>query len=303
MAMRFIFKPLDSIDKNSLCQGDIIQRTPELAETLSQAHDYYGQADDYTHFVVLTQSCDLVRRSGRINAPYITLAAARPLTVVIAKFLNSNINHIDKSDIRVMKLSSRKRLEEKLERLIHNTDDGLFYIPEDGCETIPEDLCVFLHLSVALRTDHYQTILNNKIAEIDDVFRAKIGWLTGNIYSRVATPDVEEFVENSRKYKSSFYEKHTPEDDVLWLSPFQSSFLRKKVKEYLQEHNSEHVEEAAAEEIVTQIPTDADIVSNSIVDRLLKNGLLNDGKDSVRKAQNSIKNTPHFKELLNYIRR
>lgn len=303
MAMRFLFKPLESIDRSSLCQGDVIHRSPPLADAISEAHEYYGRAQDYTHFVVLTQSCDLVRRDGRINAPYLTLAAARPIRIVISKFIESSINEIDNSGIRVIKSTTRRRLEQLLERLIHNTEDGLFYLPEDGCEAISEDLCVFLHLSIALRTDHYPILLQNKIAEIDDIFRAKLGWLKGNIYSRVATPDVEEYVDNPKAYKREFYKKHTPEEEYLWLSNFQLTLLKKQIREFVGANKVGVIDEDNAQTIIDKLPTDADIVVKSIVDRMVNRQIIANDPEVIKKTQNVIKNTPHFKEVLGYIQR
>ena len=300
--MRFIFKPRDAQDQNNLCQGDVIRRTPELAEAICQAHDYYGRAEDYSHFVVLTQSCDLVRRRGQVKAPYLTLTAARPMRVVVDKFISQHVSQVEGSNLRIIKNSAKRRLEEKLERLIHNTDDGLFFLPQDGCEEIPEDLCAFLHLSIALRTDHYETILRAKVAEIDDVFRAKLGWLAGNIYSRVATPDIEEHIDDPKSYKKDFYNKHSRSDEFLWLSPFQLDLLKRQIREHLSTTKQEELPRDDAELLISEIPTDAEIISNSIVEKLVRNGIIEEDAAKIKKARNIIVNTQHFKQLINQLR-
>jgi hypothetical protein len=42
---------------------------------------------------------------------------------------------------------------------------------------------------VALRADHYNAIKDARTGRLAPEFRAKLGWLIGNLYSRPATPD------------------------------------------------------------------------------------------------------------------
>ena len=299
MSMRFLFASNDRIDNSSLNQGDIIKKTNEVASAILPAHAYYAEAEDYTHFIVLTQSCDLVRRRGAIRAPYITIAAVRPLSVTIEKFFSNVSTKLERTEIEVAKLSLKRKLDLLLERVLHNTEENLFFIPEDGSDNINEDLCAYLHLSIALRPEHYETLLASKIAQLDDVFRAKLGWLKGNIYSRVATPDIEEYLSNAEEYKQQFYEKHTPKDDYLWLSPLQLERLKKQIKIFAINNGIELLNKAQAQAIVDEIPTDIEIISEYIMERLILNGILDkeDGK-LIRRAKTIIKNVPALRQLL-----
>ena len=70
---------------SNLMQGDVISKTSGLKRLLEEVHPHYLQ-DDYTHFLVITQSCDLVKRGGKdCKSRYITLAAVRPLTLVLER--------------------------------------------------------------------------------------------------------------------------------------------------------------------------------------------------------------------------
>ena len=158
MSMRFLFASHDRIDNSTLNQGDIIKKTSEIASAIMPAHSYYAEAEDYTHFIILTQSCDLVRRRGAIRAPYITIAAVRPLSVTIEKFFSNVSTKLERTDVEVAKLSLKRKLELLLERVLHNTEENLFFIPEDGSDSINEDLCAYLHLSIALRPEHYVSV-------------------------------------------------------------------------------------------------------------------------------------------------
>ena len=63
--------------KDDLRQGDLLEKTEALEELLEEVHPYYLK-DTYTHFLIITQSCDLVRRNG--NPPksrYVTIAGVR----------------------------------------------------------------------------------------------------------------------------------------------------------------------------------------------------------------------------------
>src|SRR4051812_31689281 len=66
--------------KPELSQGDILQKSDGLLGVIRPYFRYYADHEDYKYFMVLTQTCDLVRRDGGPCAsPYITLAAVRPL--------------------------------------------------------------------------------------------------------------------------------------------------------------------------------------------------------------------------------
>src|ERR1700682_4541608 len=153
--MDFVFAPPEQTEKNSLVQGDLLVRNAGLQSILSQAHGYYATAPDYNYFLVLTQSCDLVRRRSRPKARYITLAAARPLTLVIDRFL-AKIRHDYQFPVMLCQKDQEIRARQLLERLLHNTEDGFFFLKKDSHPAIDQDLCVFLPLSVAVRAEHYE---------------------------------------------------------------------------------------------------------------------------------------------------
>ena len=79
--MHFTFEK--RVASDDLQQGDVISRTQQLDAVLKDVHPHYFYGEDYRYFLVLTQSCDLVRRPGYKSAlcksRYITLAAIRPL--------------------------------------------------------------------------------------------------------------------------------------------------------------------------------------------------------------------------------
>jgi hypothetical protein len=177
-------------DPNSLRQGDIIRRTEGLEALLVTIHPYYKRAD-YPYFQILTQTCDLVRRDARpCKSRYITLAAVRPLQLVLERerlrFQRSPVEQ----RLGFCSDRYRDRLVQFAERLLNNNEPGYFYLHREPSVGLLEDHCVFLQLSVPLRSeDHYQLLLSAKVLQLSDSFQHKLGWLVGNIYSRVGTED------------------------------------------------------------------------------------------------------------------
>lgn len=184
------FTYTSELDSESLCQGDVLEKTQELQELLNDVHPHYCR-DEYTHFQVLTQSCDLVLRGQACSARYITIAAVRSLDTVIRreveKQASGKLCEFD-GDL-LCSDKTRERLSQFVTSLINNNSKEHFFlraVPESGLDS---DRCTFLYLSIAIKAEHYHKCLRAKIIQLDDVFQSKLGWLVGNLYSRVGTPD------------------------------------------------------------------------------------------------------------------
>ncbi|MGI2336830.1 MAG: hypothetical protein ACRKGH_09380 [Dehalogenimonas sp.] len=76
-----------------------------------------------------------------------------------------------------------------LNKLLNNNVPEYFYLETEDSLGISEPYVAFLKLPISLKMESYDTYLKAKVAQLTQVFRAKLGWLTGNIYSRVATED------------------------------------------------------------------------------------------------------------------
>lgn len=178
------------METGTLCQGDVLEKTDELQSLLREVHPHYCR-EEYTHFQVLTQSCDLVRRGRSCSARYITIAAVRSLGTVIRrevdKQASSRLCELD-GDL-LCSDKAKDRLVQFVSSLVNNNSKEHFFLkaaPESGLE---HDSCTFLYLSIAIKAEHYDKCLKAKRIQLDDVFQSKLGWLVGNLYSRVGTPD------------------------------------------------------------------------------------------------------------------
>jgi hypothetical protein len=196
-------------NRDELNQGDVLQRTDALSELLKEYFPYYQDHPDYRYFLVLTQTCDLVRRDGKTcGAPYISIAAVRPVKDVLLleaeKLQEAPLRGTD-----VIGHGDRQTLAMFLESLMDNNKAGYFYLHTDHLLGISEPCCAFLQLAVSFRSQHYKACLDAKIAQLDAQFQAKLGWLIGNMYSRVATTewDTEKPSERLGKVASSLIGK------------------------------------------------------------------------------------------------
>ncbi|MEZ5843983.1 MAG: hypothetical protein R3D27_09635 [Hyphomicrobiaceae bacterium] len=297
--MDFIFKNPADLNLKTLAQGDIIARTNEVIERIRQAHQYYAEAPNYSHFVVLTQSCDLVRRRNDFKAPYITIAAVKPFKDTVQEYFDRESRAIEYSDFTYHPEAIISRAEQLLERHLNNTETEFFFLPKSGNPNLPEDLVVFLRLSIAMRKEHYDVLARAKIAELADVFQAKLGWLTGNIYSRVATPDIEERDVDASAIKARFYQQYIPKDKTILLSGQQSTLLKKKVKAKSREVGRALTREEVLRIVEQEIPEDVRIVAENIVEKLKKNKLVDaDNEELLGKIVRVIANEPSFKSLV-----
>jgi hypothetical protein len=173
-----------------LQQGDVIELTSDIRLLLRDVHAYYSNHSDYRHLLVLTQTCDLVRRSGEdCKAPYISVAAVRPLRTLLERKLQT----LQRSDTaragRFDSEGTKRQLTQFVKHLFNNNEQGYFYLHGAPGADLAEPQVAFLTLSIALKTIHYERCMVARVLGLAPPFQAKLGWLVGNIYSRVATAD------------------------------------------------------------------------------------------------------------------
>ncbi|MDM8568840.1 hypothetical protein QUF50_04900 [Thiotrichales bacterium HSG1] len=102
-------------------------------------------------------------------------------------------------------------------------DKNHFFLKAYPDKSLSKDSCTFLHLSIAIRAyQHYDLCLSAKIIELENNFQSKLGWLVGNLYSRVGTEDQ---VPRCFSEQSDF-NKHIEEilnSNVAWVKQHQYS--------------------------------------------------------------------------------
>lgn len=295
----FIFETGEQFSRAKLQQGDLLKRTDRLAEAINQAHSYYADAPDYSHFLVLTQTCDLVRRKGgRCNSRYITICAVRPLSLFVARQFESYTQPLDGCPVPIGDRANKVLAQQFLGRIVNNTVDGMFFIPKGTAPTVDEHLCAFLPLSIALQVGHYDTCLTAKVAQVKEIFAAKIGWLAGNQYSRVATPDIHE--NNDPGVVKAFMDQFFDElgySSVMWLSPFERSVFEERIAESLKLTGRDELTPEETTSLLKGLPKEHDKIAERVVDVLIERNLFDNDPEKVRRAKNFLLNDAHFKKL------
>ena len=219
----------ESPDLKQLHQGDILQRTDELVELLNKVHPHYV-SDEYTHFQVLTQSCDLVIRGKLCKSRYITLAAVRSLDDVIKRTVATLDQKIPVSSSFYCSTHHKADIKQKLKKIFNNNDKELFFLKAERSHNFHQDSCTFLYLSIAIRAyEHYDLCLKSKILQLEDNFQSKLGWMVGNLYSRVGTVD---YVPTALA-TDEIFENHLDEilkEHLVWVPTKKFKDFRKAAK-------------------------------------------------------------------------
>lgn len=186
--IHFTYKP--EPDMETLCQGDVLEITEELSMVLKNVHPYFLNGQ-YKFFMVLSQSCDLVRRNGKsCKTPYITLAAVRNYSDFLEKMFLKGRYAEKVDELLLMDEKNKDRAYQLVERVYNNTEPEYFFLYKEDALEFPESMVAYLKVSIALKSnEHYDKCLNAKKIELTDEFKAKLGWLVGNMYSRVGTAD------------------------------------------------------------------------------------------------------------------
>ncbi|MFH0825913.1 MAG: hypothetical protein V2B18_24425, partial [Pseudomonadota bacterium] len=102
-----------------LGQGDVVLKTPDLADAIAKKHSRELEKDT-THVIVLTQSCDLVRpKSEACKTPVILVAPVRPIWRVIEDRLGEYQSKVEEY-AGICRQSKKGDLRLFLERLLNN---------------------------------------------------------------------------------------------------------------------------------------------------------------------------------------
>lgn len=228
------FTYVEELSKEDLRQGDLLRRSNELDEVLGLIHPHYLKPD-YLYFIVLTQSCDLVRRNDKsCKAKYINLAAVRPFSLALQrKALDIQKNEFERH-VNICRKNKRTTLQSFLKNVLDNNHSEYFYLHDDNELDLHEPCVVFLRLSIGLRSDeHYEKCLKAKFLELNEEFRAKLGWLTGNMYSRIGTRDWAVDTDSRKQFNNMISD--ILDRNFIWLDSNSANAINKYiVKENLQ---------------------------------------------------------------------
>jgi len=207
----------------------LIDFSDEIRLLVKEVHPHFN-SNKYLGFIVLTQTCDLVRRRRKPpKAEYICLSVVRPIMQVRNKLLSAECGKSLKSILPKTKKGTCKEL---LQRIINQNEEklGLFYLHEDP--NLPwESGVAYLRVSISFKSEHYDKILNSRIGRLSREFQSRLGWMAGNLYSRPAVrdwteSDVDKSTEKLLLDKLIGTNQHP--DDPIW---FEDSILDKALQD------------------------------------------------------------------------
>jgi hypothetical protein len=217
MSSHWTYSPFEN--DSDLVQGDIIRRSDELLDVLDQVHRFFCDPR-YTAFAILTQSCDLVRRgAGTCKAEHINLAVVRELNTLLPRLLGESCGT---GVANVFRREGRYYGQQVLQKILNQNDQahGLFYLHPDADVGIATPSVILLRVSIALRQQHYDLLKESRCGRLAPEYANKLGWLSGNLYSRIATPDWEDQTgdrEASAKKAKLLLAQLTEQNDENWV--------------------------------------------------------------------------------------
>jgi len=203
---------------SDLLQGDVLEPTGSLRSILKEVHPHFLDPK-YTAFLVVTQSCDLAVRKGRFNTGYLNIAVIRPIAAVLHDFLIQVCRPVREGVYLRETKSEAYRL---LERVFNQNEQalGLFYLHPDVGSGIGAPSAALLRVTVTLRVEHYQVLKVARRGRLSSEFRSKLGWLVGNLYSRIGTQDWSEPEDRSKemeKLVKACLEPGDPSYGPIWV--------------------------------------------------------------------------------------
>lgn len=254
-----------------LQQGDIIESTDTIRGLCEKVHPYFCN-QKFLGFMVITQSCDLVRRKKKeCSAHYINLAVIRSLEEVLPNLFDSVCKPLAPN---VYANESKSEAQKLLSRIFNQNEQalGVFYLHPDAQAGVAVPSLVLLRVSVSFRAEHYQTLVNDRRGRLKPEFQSKLGWLTGNLFSRVGTTDWHESPSREKEL------------DKL-IAAFMGTNENRQNDKYPLWVNKNRVESARkAGEITDQTKRD------EIISVIEKHPIPNPKQDIVKAVNNIIKN-------------
>lgn len=186
----------------SLQQGDVLRVDGQFSQYFSEFYPAIQPVNSNEYVMVLTQSCDLVRdKKRKPKLSHINVCLIRRLSLFLTQLINDEIKPTTIKDKKILTRDALDQLKDSFSKLFNNNDQKtLFFLPK----TIPfeEDMVAVLPLSFSFQTNHYDLLIENRILGIKTEFQAKVGYIIGQLYNRIATPDLHDFGWDDKKIRS-----------------------------------------------------------------------------------------------------
>lgn len=245
----------------TLFQGDVLKRSESLDAVLEEIHPHYYSNKNNKYFIVLTQTCDLLRRgSNDCKARYIHISPVRDVDLIIDRIVDEFSGGDFSPYGPVYSDRLKNQLYDYFSKLFNNNNVEYFYLHKDLIQGFPSSCFAILSLSIPLKAQlHYEVCLKAKILQLTEAFRAKIGWHVGQIYSRIATEDWKsaelKMLVTEQLEKSGFFVPHNKRKAIY-----------EKLKNFRENNPDEPLDASTLASVVSSIPSDKEILMARIKD-------------------------------------
>jgi hypothetical protein len=186
---------------SDLRQGDILEPSEDLKNLFKEVHPHFTHSK-YRAFFVITQSCDMDIREDKgkkCSATHIFLSAIRSLQDIISDSLKEHFGFLAPG---IYAQHMKRTVKMMVERLVNQNENslGLFYLHPDVDAGMALPSVAILRVAISVRAmEHYETLKNARVGRLSRAFQPKLGWMVGNLFSRVGVRDWKE--ENEGKEK------------------------------------------------------------------------------------------------------
>ena len=195
--------------------------------------------------------------------------------------------------------TNKNGLKNFLERLFNNNESGYFYLHNEPTMGFSESCCAMLALSIPLRADlHYKDCLDARVLSLEGTFRDKLGWLVGQMYSRVGTQDWESGDLNELVTE-------TVEKAAIWVDPKIFEKVKRATKIWEAAHPGESLAAESMFDLIGSLPSRSDETIKRLLEIVVEKEsfqALYGGRaltqEELTRISNVLRNDPELSTLL-----
>ena len=228
MSLHWTYEAISS-KEDDLRQGDIIILEDGL-RVLLEAESLTLPSPSPLGFLVVSQCCDLARRSGaKCNTSHIALAPVYDLEARLEEFLDKVCERILP---RIYTYKSKLEAKFLVERILNQNETSLslFYLHRDAKCGIPDYWVAILREIYTIPAASYASLVTFRQGRLSAQFRNKLGYMVGNLYSRVGTTDWSETSARKAEF-NELQKRFLNVGEPLWVRPDTERDARQKFGE------------------------------------------------------------------------
>ena len=159
-------------------------------------------------------------------------------------------------------------------------------------------LVAFLQLAISVKNEHYQALQQARVGQLKDVFAAKLGWLTGSQYSRVATTDIDEIngVGSAANLVKELFGDYVDKES-FWLSNKRLKIFEGLLSRELEDLGVDSLSQPQAAALVTSVPIALEELADVVVNLTSQIGAVI-SPEKLSRLRSQILNSRKLKNLL-----